>query len=328
MDLLERYLAALRALLPRKTAADILREIADELESQMEDKAEQLGRPLTEDEQADVIRRLGHPAVVAARYGEPRYLIGPQLFPFYWRTLKIGFIGAVVIAILVGFAGLPAAEDRSDWTALLLRIPATLVFVFGITTAVFAGLEFSRRFVKCRTASHWDPRTLPSPARHSAKRTQSVAEILFSAAGLLWWNSLRSMPFLALGPAAAFLKLGPAWDVLHWPVLILIAANICKAILYLLRPERAVLHATVALLLDAAELALLVVALRAGEWVVVEPALAGAGHYAAAAGLLNRVLGTGCFIGLLIRAVQFVFKCIRYRRESMSKSGLRTVSAI
>jgi hypothetical protein len=328
MDLLERYLTALRPLLPRRTGADILREIADEIQSQMEEKTEEFGRPLTEEEQADVIRRHGHPVVVAARYGQPRYLIGPQLFPFYWRTLKVSIIVALAIwSVVIAVGLMSSAEPGRDWMPALLRIPGVLVTIFGVVTALFAVAQFSRAFIRSKLEPCWDPRSLPDTAR-SGKRAQWFAHIVFGVIGLVWWQLVPSKPFLALGPAAHFLTLGPAWDLLHWPVVILIAANICKSALHIVRPDRVLLHAKVTLLLDAAELVLLLVAIRAGDWVSVQPSLAGTGHYAAVADALNRVLAVGCVAGLLVRTVQFVFKCIRYWREPTQKSGLRTISAI
>jgi hypothetical protein len=329
MNLLERYLAALKPLLPRKTEADILREIADEIQSQMEEQAEAFGRPLTEDEQAGVIRKFGHPLVVAARYGQTRYLIGPEIFPFYWRTLKVSLIVALAIwSVVIAVGLMSSAEPGREWIPVLLRVPGVLITVFGVITVLFAAAEFSRPLLRLKLEPRWDPRSLPDAGRASAKRTQSAVESLFGVIGLIWWQLVPSMPFLALGPAAHFLKLGPAWDLLHWPVLILIAANICRSAIQAVRPKRTIFQARLALLLDAAELLVLLVALRAGDWVAVDPALAGAGHFAAAADALNRILSVGCFVGLIVRTIQFIFKCIRHWRESAAKSVLRAVSAL
>ena len=60
MDLLERYLQAVKFFLPRPHQDDIVRELSEN-RIQIEDREEQLGRPLTEDEQADILRRHGHP---------------------------------------------------------------------------------------------------------------------------------------------------------------------------------------------------------------------------------------------------------------------------
>ena len=101
MDLLERYLQAVKPLLPRKAQDDILRELSENIRCQMEEKEADLGRPLTEAEQEEVIKQHGHPIVVAARYRRPQYLIGPTVFPFYWLTLRIAAVGALIIRFVV-----------------------------------------------------------------------------------------------------------------------------------------------------------------------------------------------------------------------------------
>ena len=47
MNLLDRYLQAVRFFLPRRQQDDIVRELSENLLSQMEDRAEELGRPLS-----------------------------------------------------------------------------------------------------------------------------------------------------------------------------------------------------------------------------------------------------------------------------------------
>ena len=53
-----------KPLLPRETRGDIVQELSDNMLSQMEEKAEDIDRPLTEPEQAEVIKKHGHPVVV------------------------------------------------------------------------------------------------------------------------------------------------------------------------------------------------------------------------------------------------------------------------
>ena len=90
MDLLERYLQAVRFFLPRQQQDDIVRELSENLVSEMEDQREARGRPLTEDEEADILRRHGHPMLVAGRYQSRQQLIGSAFFPIYVFALKLG----------------------------------------------------------------------------------------------------------------------------------------------------------------------------------------------------------------------------------------------
>ena len=52
MDLLARYLQAVRFFLPRGSQDDIVRELEEELRAQMEDRESQLGRTLTDEERS------------------------------------------------------------------------------------------------------------------------------------------------------------------------------------------------------------------------------------------------------------------------------------
>src|SRR5215813_6133590 len=96
MELLERYLQAVRGYLLRRRRDDIVKELGDNILSQMEDKAAELGRPLNEIEQAAILKQYGHPLLAAARYRSlPLHqLVGPALFPLYWYMLQ-----AVVIFV-------------------------------------------------------------------------------------------------------------------------------------------------------------------------------------------------------------------------------------
>jgi hypothetical protein len=59
MGLLERYLHAVRGYLPAATQDDIVAELGDDLRARFEERAAALGRPLTEDEEAELLRPYG-----------------------------------------------------------------------------------------------------------------------------------------------------------------------------------------------------------------------------------------------------------------------------
>src|SRR5260370_16692936 len=106
MDLLERYLQAVRTYLPTSQQEDILKELGENLRAQMEDKETELGRPLSEDELAEILKKHGHPLLVATRYRQSRHLIGSALFPFYSLPMKIilplhGFLFAFGVLVLI-----------------------------------------------------------------------------------------------------------------------------------------------------------------------------------------------------------------------------------
>ena len=108
MDLVDRYVQAVRQHLPAKQQDDIASELTEDIVSQMSDKQEELGRPLTEAEQEAILKQYGHPYVLAMRYRPQQYLIGPSLFQFYVPALKIAlalaFAVQVIIALSVGLS--------------------------------------------------------------------------------------------------------------------------------------------------------------------------------------------------------------------------------
>src|SRR5215471_9440096 len=101
MELLERYLQAVKKYLPLKRQDDIIAELRANMESQIEDRESELNRPLTQGEFDDLLRKMGHPMVVASRYQPQQYLIGPTLFPMYLYVLRIALLWAFIICMIV-----------------------------------------------------------------------------------------------------------------------------------------------------------------------------------------------------------------------------------
>ena len=99
MELIDRYLQSVKWILPRKQRDDVMRELSDEILSQVEEKETVLGRPLTEDEQVALLKQLGHPMLLASRYRKQRYLIDPTIFEIYWMVLRL-----VLIVTLFGMS--------------------------------------------------------------------------------------------------------------------------------------------------------------------------------------------------------------------------------
>lgn len=118
MDLIDRYLNAVAAQLPADARDDITAELRDLILSRFEDREEALGRPLTEDEQLEILREVGHPLVVAARYGKgPDSLIGPTLFPWWLFGVKAGLM-LLTCVVLIGAIVQAAVGDASIGQAI------------------------------------------------------------------------------------------------------------------------------------------------------------------------------------------------------------------
>ena len=75
MELLDRYLQSVKWLLPKEQKKDILAELSEDIRSQIEEKEAELGRRLDESDLEAILRRWGHPMLVAQRYLPQQYLI-------------------------------------------------------------------------------------------------------------------------------------------------------------------------------------------------------------------------------------------------------------
>jgi len=239
MELLERYLQAVKKHLPSKKQDDIVAELRTNMESQLEDKEAELGRPLTQNELEDWLRTMGPPILVASRYRPQQYLIGPALYPLYLYVLRIALFWVVVIytvvnGVLIMFSAPHAASlDIASLAEAAMRGPGVLITVAAWVTIFFAAFEFAAaRFPeKCPQlpgyAGTWSPNELPplekndSPGRKPRSFAQAVAEVVFGFLVLVWLLLIPSRPFLLLGPGVVILDAGPmrladAWWTFYW----------------------------------------------------------------------------------------------------------------
>lgn len=100
MDMIDTYLGVVAAQLSKDQAEDIVAELRDEILARKEDREEALGRPLAEAELEVLLRGVGHPLVVAARYSDrPQGLIGPELYPWWMFAARLGVIALVLLAL-------------------------------------------------------------------------------------------------------------------------------------------------------------------------------------------------------------------------------------
>src|ERR1700674_3839693 len=118
MELIDRYLHAVKFWLPRKQRQDIIAELSEDLRSQIEDKERELGRKLNDSEVAAILKQVGPPVFVANHFLPQQYLIGPVLFPIYRFVLKIAALGYLVPWILgwIGFM-IYSQSYRAEHTA-------------------------------------------------------------------------------------------------------------------------------------------------------------------------------------------------------------------
>jgi len=235
MELLDRYLEAVKKHLPWTRQDDIIAELRANLEAQLEDKEAELGRPLTPVEAEDWLKQIGPPMQVAARYQPQQYLIGPTLFPYYWYALRLATLWGT-IGYSIGVAARIALHSPS-WTSVfeeLLRVPGVLLMTGGVVTLIFAVIESAAIHFPAipGTSCNWSPSSLPPVEKYavSGKKPRSyayaVAEVIFGFLFLAWWLLVPAHPYLLLGPGEAYLKASPFqlasfWVQFYWWVVAL-----------------------------------------------------------------------------------------------------------
>ena len=242
MELLDRYLQAVRKYLPTRRQDDIIAELRANMESQIEDRESELGRPLTQGEFDDFLRKIGHPMVVALRYQPQQYLIGPALFPLYFYVLRVALLWAFIICMIVTAVVTPLTTPGAQAVfESLFRTPGILLQVAAWITLAFAVIDFirTRHPDLCPPipgiTQNWNPSSLPplEKAPDTGKPrsfAKAVAEIIFHSLFLGWLLLIPHYPFLLMGPGAAYLSAGPfelapVWWTFFW---LLVALNVLQ----------------------------------------------------------------------------------------------------
>ncbi|MGB8013680.1 MAG: hypothetical protein WCF68_18865 [Terriglobales bacterium] len=256
MELLDRYLQAVKFWLPRQQGDDIIAELSEDLRSQIEEKEGELGRIVNDDELEAILKRCGSPLAVAERYLPPAFLIGPLLFPLYRFVLKVILLGYVVpwLLVWIGFLIFDApyraanpgfGQIRNLWTLWII-----ILYCFSFTTAAFAILERSK--AKARLLENWSLRKLP--AVRDLKRIPRVNS-LFEIAGIVvfnvWFISMF-WPKPAIDLYGVQLVLAPVWKIIFSSYVVMSAANLAIACVNLFRPYWTSLRARLRLLTNAA----------------------------------------------------------------------------
>lgn len=282
MNLVDRYLRAVKENLPRAQQDDVIAELSENLRAQMEDEAEALGRPLLDTEQAAIIKRFGNPMTVAARYrGDARsvnfgrQLIGPELFPTYLKVLTVNVsITLLIIAVILLVGG------GTAWSSTYGGL-VPIVAQFIVVTGIF--IYADRRFAS--DPDSWDPFTVTAldagiqyrgldgiaskligPAKpNRVPFTTSLLDFALNAIGVgfLWAVGLP----VSIGVFAP----GPGWANLYLPALGLFAVALIVPIITLVRPTLVAFRVATRAFFDGAITVLMLISLAMGQWLVLAP---------------------------------------------------------
>jgi hypothetical protein len=276
MDMIDRYLNAVAAQLPQDERADIVAELRDLILSRFEAKEEELGRALTEDEQETILREIGHPLVVAARYRKgPDSLVGPELFPYWLFGVKAGLLVLLAAQAIGLFIHLISGTDDAGRAIShafhgFFSSGLTLIGAATLAAAIFEHYEIRPKWMTqwrvkdlgafgLSDPAAWGvkvdtpkPPKAPMAPWGSLRRTEGWpgGEHLFSflAAGMfvLWWvGVLHFPPFssIELRGQDAIVTAAPIWSTLFAPILVYALVQMAVDLNSVFRPHAVRLRA-------------------------------------------------------------------------------------
>ena len=123
MDLIERYIQDVARRLPRGLRADVERELRsslhDELDARLANAGDRVESTTPDEHVVDLLRKFGPPAQLAASYRPgPGFLVGPELYPAFLKTMKIVSIIILLITVASVVAG---AIGEPNWLFEIIK---------------------------------------------------------------------------------------------------------------------------------------------------------------------------------------------------------------
>ena len=327
MDLLDRYLQAVKKHLPWQKQEDIIAELRANLESQLEDREAGLGRPLTQAEAEAWLKEMGPPMHVAARYKLHQYLIGPELFPIYWFVMRMAGLCALlvysILCVVQSFAG--DAVTPAMVVEMVLRVPVVLLSVATWVTLAFVVLETAMMHglipspLQKAVGADWSPRTLPALERDAAGKrggsyAQAVAHVIFGFLFLIWLSLIPKHPAVLFGPGVFYMhishfQLAPVWTSFYWWVVALNVLQLAWRCWDLWSGNWQRPRSVQEIVIKAIGLAPMVILLNAPDhiWVTLKQPIVDQVQYGAAVEAINHWGYRGVLMVIAIASLQMVF---------------------
>lgn len=264
MELIDRYLQAVKFWLPKQQKQDIIAELSEDIYAQVEEQEAALGRKLNEAEVEVLLKQRGRPVLVANSYLPQQYLIGPVLFPIYLFVLKVVALCYLVpwvlvwIGMMIYSPAYRAEQGAHSWISALGSLWGsfwlTAFITVGAVTIAFAVLE--RTQAKSQFLEKWDPRKLP-PVRdpNRIRLFDSIVELVVNLFVFGWWAQNMTSPIVLQHPDVRIM-LAPVWSYFYWGFLAISLVNASLAAVNLMRPYATRVRATVRFVSDFAGSAL------------------------------------------------------------------------
>jgi hypothetical protein len=323
MDLIQRYLQAVKPFLPRAQQDDILAELSEDIRSQIEDRETELGRKLDEDELAAIIKKRGQPMLVAGSYLPRQHLIGPVWFPAYRFVLKLVMLWIQLPVFMLIVAPVVYFTARNPKAALLEMVrglPETALATFAVITLIFVCMERYQFRSLGKSLEDWDPRKLPSvrvaTPNLPGPRSVAISELVWGIIFTLGWMSVAWFHY-GLDAGNMRMTLASVWRNSFWPILFLMMSGIPAGCVGLFKPAWTRLHSSFRLMIDGYSLILLGLLFKAGtSWVEVTSAKLPAAQVAEIAHGFNlgvRIAFLVIAIIVLADVIQEVYRIVRVK---------------
>ncbi|KUF34373.1 HAAS signaling domain-containing protein [Lysinibacillus sp. F5] len=203
MSLIDSYIHEVSKRLHKNKREDIKLELKATIE-------DMLPESYSESDVKDVLQKLGSPTEVAASFQDtPRFLIGPEIFDQYTRTIKLVMPWAIFITVIIHviqkivlYSGEEALLSTiiSAFAMIIVAIIAVIFHVLFWITVVFIIIERSGSekiylpFLK--NAKQWSPDDLVKMKPIPKVKVITLSDTIFSLAGILifsfvYWNAYR-----------------------------------------------------------------------------------------------------------------------------------------
>ncbi len=252
-----------------------------------------------------------------------RQWISPLLFPFYTRVLwfNLGISGAIFVIVLTVLA---LTGNPLTLTGIFNSLLIQVGIQFAIVTGIFIAVERSmptidwKRSTKGSHPAFWAIGSQRSQNKgQTVSRFESIAQIVALVVLLLWLRSVVAAPQFLFGPASATYQLGPIWDQVVIPALLLFVLFIAQSVINLIRPDWTQLPFIVRVLSDVASLAILTYLLLHGSQFVVltHPGISSPETL----DMINRYVGYSLWclgVGMVAVAVVDAWKLLHHKQQT------------
>lgn len=325
MKLIDRYIAEVGRHLPQKSRTDLENELRSTLEDMLEDRSAETGKPVDEEMTVQVLKEFGHPLKVAASYMPQRYLIGPQLFPYFIMVMKWALLvafGIGLIRLSIGVIQAGAAIDAIVRSIVdgFLNMGNIAITILGNVVLVFGIMQWFMPNLK-EIPFEWDPRSLPNVNETAKPDTVNVwdvtSTVLFTSVAILIFNfypQILGMNFMMDGKWVFIPLLSENFfHYLPW-FNILWALEVVYSIILLRQGRWQPVTRWLSIVVDALQIGMLFVLINAPSLVGLTAANLQATGIEDAAGMLNLIhacVTLGLIVAIIVLAIQLMIKIYR-----------------